>query len=98
MKPGAAAIKRTELAMEQISGRKKSKSWYDAIPASPAASSVRQNANTCGAVSSFTVSQLLCRASTLGRQPARERELNVAVAHLAHLASSFHSLAGYESS
>jgi len=57
---GAAAVKPTEVAMEQIAGRKKSRFWYyavePAVSASPAVPPVHQNANTC-AGSDFTSSE-----------------------------------------
>lgn len=58
--PGAAAIKPTEVAMEQIAGRKRSKFWYYAVEpvaASPAVPPVHQNANALGAGSDFTSSE-----------------------------------------
>ena len=56
---GAAAVKPTEVAMEQIIGRKKSRFWYYAVepvPASPAVPPIHQNGNTC-AGSDFTSSE-----------------------------------------
>lgn len=58
--PGAAAIKPSEVAMEQIAGRKKSRFWFYAVepvPASPAVPPIHQNTNTCGAGSDFTSSE-----------------------------------------
>lgn len=59
---GAAAIKSSEVAMEQIAGRKKSRFWYYAVepaPASPAVpgTPIHQNTNACGAGSDFTSSE-----------------------------------------
>lgn len=57
---GAAAIKPSEVALEQIAGRKKSRFWYYAVepvPASPAVPPIHQNPNTCGAGSDFTSSE-----------------------------------------
>lgn len=56
----AAAIKPSEVAMEQIAGRKKSRFWYYAVepvPASPAVPPIHQNTNACGAGSDFTSSE-----------------------------------------
>ena len=57
---GAAAVKPTEVAMEQIAGRKKSRFWYYAVEPAPASLAVpptHQNENTCGAGSDFTSSE-----------------------------------------
>ncbi|KAH9178763.1 hypothetical protein EDB89DRAFT_1928386 [Lactarius sanguifluus] len=57
---GAAAVKPTEVAMEQVAGRKRSRFWYYAVepvPASPAVPPVHQNANSRGAGSDFTSSE-----------------------------------------
>lgn len=57
---GAAAVRPTEVAMEQIGGRKKSRFWYYAVepaPGSPAVPPVHQNANVHGAGSDFTSSE-----------------------------------------
>ena len=57
---GAAAIKSTEIAMEQIGGRKKSRFWYYAvepISAPPAAAPTHETGNTRGAGSDFTSSE-----------------------------------------
>ena len=57
---GAIAIKPTEVAMEQIKGRKKSRFWYYAvepIPAPPIAAPVHENGNGRGAGSDFTSSE-----------------------------------------
>ena len=58
--PGAAAIKPTEVAMEQIGGRKKSRFWYYAVePIStpPAAAPTHETGNPRGAGSDFTSSE-----------------------------------------
>lgn len=60
VKHGAAAIKPSEVAMEQIAGRKKSRFWYYAVepaPTSPAVPPIHQNTNACGAGSDFTSSE-----------------------------------------
>lgn len=57
---GAAAVKPTEVATEQIGGRKKSRFWYYAvepIPTPPAAASTHGNGNTHSAGSDFTSSE-----------------------------------------
>jgi hypothetical protein len=56
---GAAAIKPTEVAMEQIGGRKKSRFWYYAVEpaAPPAAAPTHETGNTRGAGSDFTSSE-----------------------------------------
>jgi hypothetical protein len=57
---GAAAIKPTEVATEQIAGRKKSRFWYYAvepIPASPVAVQANKSENSHGAGSDFTSSE-----------------------------------------
>jgi len=57
---GAAAVKPTEVAIEQITGRKKSRFWYYAVepvPASPALPPIHQNGNICGVGSDFTSSE-----------------------------------------
>ena len=57
---GAAAIKPTEVAMEQIGGRKKSRFWYYAvepISTAPVAAPAHGNGNTHGAGSDFTSSE-----------------------------------------
>ena len=57
---GAAAVKPTEVAMEQIGGRKKSRFWYYAvepISAPPAAAPTHETGNTRGAGSDFTSSE-----------------------------------------
>ncbi|KAI0257187.1 hypothetical protein BJV78DRAFT_1160801 [Lactifluus subvellereus] len=57
---GAAAIKPTEVAMEQIGGRKKSRFWYYAvepIPAAPIAAQANGSGNPRGAGSDFTSSE-----------------------------------------
>jgi hypothetical protein len=56
----ATAVKPTEVAMEQVAGRKRSRFWYYAVEpaaASPAVPSVHQNVNTRGAGSDFTSSE-----------------------------------------
>jgi hypothetical protein len=56
----AAAIKPTEVAMEQIAGRKKSRFWYYAvepIPELPTAAPTHGNGNIRGAGSDFTSSE-----------------------------------------
>jgi hypothetical protein len=58
--PGAAAIKPTEVAMEQVGGRKKSRFWYYAvepISAPPAAAPTHETGNARGAGSDFTSSE-----------------------------------------
>lgn len=57
---GAAAIKPTEVAMEQIGGRKKSRFWYYAVEpvsAPAAAAPTHETGNTRGAGSDFTSSE-----------------------------------------
>jgi len=57
---GAAAIKPTEVAMEQIGGRKKSRFWYYAVePVSgpPATAPAYETGNARGAGSDFTSSE-----------------------------------------
>jgi len=57
---GAAAIKPSEVAMDQIAGRKKSRFWYYAvepISSAPAAAPIHGNGNTRGAGSDFTSSE-----------------------------------------
>lgn len=57
---GAAAIKPTEVAMEQVGGRKKSRFWYYAVePIStpPAAALTHETGKTRGAGSDFTSSE-----------------------------------------
>jgi len=57
---GAAAIKPTEVAMEQIGGRKKSRFWYYAVEpvsAPPAAVPTHETGNPRGAGSDFTSSE-----------------------------------------
>jgi hypothetical protein len=57
---GAAAIKPTEVAIEQVAGRKKSRFWYYAVePVStpPAAAPTHDTGNTRGAGSDFTSSE-----------------------------------------
>ena len=58
---GAAAVKPSEVAMEQVAGRKRSRFWYYAVEpvtASPAVPSVHQNVNARGAAGSdFTSSE-----------------------------------------
>jgi hypothetical protein len=57
---GAAAIKPTEVAMEQIGGRKKSRFWYYAVEpvsAPPAAVQGNESGNPRGAGSDFTSSE-----------------------------------------
>jgi hypothetical protein len=57
---GAAAIKPSEVAMEQIAGRKKSRFWYYAvepIPELPTAAPTHGNGNIRGAGSDFTSSE-----------------------------------------
>jgi len=57
---GAAAIKPTEVAMEQIGGRKKSRFWYYAvepISTAPVAAPAHGNGNIRGAGSDFTSSE-----------------------------------------
>lgn len=56
----AAAVKPTEVAMEQIGGRKKSRFWYYAVEpvsAPPAAAPTHETGNTRGAGSDFTSSE-----------------------------------------
>ena len=58
--PGATAIKPTEVAMEQVGGRKKSRFWYYAVEpvsAPPAAAPAHEVGNTHGAGSDFTSSE-----------------------------------------
>jgi hypothetical protein len=61
--PGAAAIKPSEVAMEQIGGRKKSRFWYyavepiSALPSAASVPSARGNGNPRGAGSDFTSSE-----------------------------------------
>jgi hypothetical protein len=57
---GAAVIKPTEVAMEQIGGRKKSRFWYYAVEpvsAPPAAVPTHETGNTHGVGSDFTSSE-----------------------------------------
>ena len=57
---GAAAIKPTEVAMEQVGGRKKSRFWYYAVePIStpPTTALTHETGNTRGAGSDFTSSE-----------------------------------------
>lgn len=57
---GPAAIKPTEVALEQIGGRKKSRFWYYAVEpvsAPPAAAPTHETGNTRGAGSDFTSSE-----------------------------------------
>ena len=57
---GTAAIKPTEVAMEQIAGRKKSRFWYYAvepISAPSTATPTHENGNNRGAGSDFTSSE-----------------------------------------
>jgi hypothetical protein len=57
---GAAAVKPTEVAMEQIAGRKKSRFWYYAVeplPAPPVAVQANEGGNPHGAGSDFTSSE-----------------------------------------
>lgn len=56
----AAAIKPTEVAVEQVGGRKKSRFWYYAVEpvaAPPAAAPTHETGNTRGAGSDFTSSE-----------------------------------------
>jgi hypothetical protein len=58
--PGSAVIKSTEVAMDQIAGRKKSRFWYYAVEPVPAPSTVapaHENGNGHGAGSDFTSSE-----------------------------------------
>ena len=54
---GAAAIKPTEVAIEQIAGRKKSRFWYYAVEPVSAPSAAAETGNTLGAGSDFTSSE-----------------------------------------
>jgi hypothetical protein len=57
---GAAVVKPTEVAMEQIGGRKKSRFWYYAVEpvsAPPAVAPTHEAGNTLGAGSDFTSSE-----------------------------------------
>jgi len=57
---GAAVVKPTEVAMDQIAGRKKSRFWYYAVEPIPAASTAaptHENGNGRGAGSDFTSSE-----------------------------------------
>jgi hypothetical protein len=57
---GAAAVKPTEVAIEQIAGRKKSRFWYYAVepaPAPPTTAPTHENGNSRGAGSDFTSSE-----------------------------------------
>jgi hypothetical protein len=57
---GAAAVKPSEVAIEQIAGRKKSRFWYYAVEpvsAAPAAAPTHETGNIRGAGSDFTSSE-----------------------------------------
>jgi hypothetical protein len=57
---GTAAIKPTEVAIDQIAGRKKSRFWYYAVeplPAPPTAAPTHENGNSRGVGSDFTSSE-----------------------------------------
>jgi hypothetical protein len=54
---GAAAVKPTEVAIEQIAGRKKSRFWYYAVEPVSAPPAAGEAGNTLGAGSDFTSSE-----------------------------------------